>query len=113
LHHAATTDKGQTMEIPTAIAAHAIAFSVLAGLALPVLAARLILAFDKRAPRLVLPSAAATPRPAIVLRRQRLRRLPALAVQYSSAPRMRLAQQHAAPGLASRWKGAHRLAVGA
>ena len=100
------------MEILTAIAAHAIAVSVLAGLALPVLAARLILAFDKRAPRLVLPSAVvAAPRHPMQARRLRLRKLPALAVQYSAAPRMRMAQHRGAPGLAARWKGAHRLAI--
>jgi hypothetical protein len=102
------------MEILNAIAAHAIAFSVLAGLALPVLAARLILAFGKRPTRLVLPSAvAAAPRKPLRSRNLRLRRLPALAVQYSAVPRQRLAQRLAAPGLASRWKGAHRLAVSA
>lgn len=102
------------MEILTSIAAHAIAVSVLAGLALPVLAVRLILAFDKRAPRLVLPSAVVMePRKPMRARSLRLRRLPALAVQYSTAPRMRADGRQTAPGLAARWKDAHRLAVNA
>jgi hypothetical protein len=100
------------MELPTFIAAHAIAFALLAGLALPVLAARLILAFETRPDRMVLPSrAAAAPRQAALPRRLRFRRLPTLAVQFAAAPRLRPAKSRAAPGLASRWKGAHRVAV--
>jgi hypothetical protein len=109
---AAFHDKGRTMEIPTALAEHAIALAIIAGLALPVLATRLILAFDKRAPRLALPSAAAAANRAPMRPRSlRERKLPALAAQYATAPRV--AKRYAAPGLASRWKGADRVAVSA
>jgi hypothetical protein len=107
-----TPKKGTTMELLTDIAEHALAASVLAGLALPVLAARLILAFDTRRPRLFpRPSAVATPGEAVQPRRLRLRRLPALAVPRATALRARPVQSGTAPGLAPRWKGAHRLAI--
>jgi hypothetical protein len=102
------------MEFMTIIAEHALAVSVLAGLALPVLAARLILAFERRKPRLFLASAAvAAAREPVPAHNLRLRRLPALAAQYSAAQRVRPAKPRVAPGLASRWKGAHRLAISA
>ena len=108
-HHA---EKGMTMELLTDIAEHAIAASVLAGLVLPVLAARLILAFDTRRPRLFpRPLAVAMPGEAAQPRRLRLRSLPAPAVPRAAALRMRPVQSGTAPGLAPRWKGAHRLAI--
>jgi len=100
------------MDFTTIIATHAIAFSVLAGLALPVVTARLILAFDRRPARLVLPSRATALRQAQP-RSPGSRRLPTLAVQFVGPPRLRASRSHATPGLAARWKGAHRLAVGA
>jgi hypothetical protein len=115
MQHAApdTPRKGTIMELLTLIATHAIAFALLAGLALPVLAARLILAFETRPARLVLPSAvAAASRQAALPRKLRFRRLPTLALQYAS-PRARAGRSRTAPGLAARWKGAHRLAVSA
>jgi hypothetical protein len=109
-HHA---EKGTTMELLTDIAEHALAASVLAGLALPVLAARLILAFDTRRPRLFPhPPAIAAPVEAVQPRRLRLRSLPAPAVPRAAALGARPAQSGTAPGLAPRWKGAHRLAIG-
>ena len=103
------------MEALTIIAAHAIAFTVLAGLVLPLLAARLLLALDEHQSRLALPSMLkATPRQAVLPRRLRFGRLQTLAEQYGATPHAGSGQAtRVAPGLASRWKGAHRLAISA